>query len=983
NDFENGELSFTDVSGEDGFATVTSSMAFELFDYDHDGDLDVLTTGWRRPPTFHENRTIIEDLDETPNWVAFSLEGTTSNKSAIGTKIEVISTSGLQQTAYYSGVGFMTQSLQPVHFGLGSDEIRHVRITWPLGLVEEYDDVPSNKTIAVVEGEGYAVLDLNSVKISGCTDPNSCSYNPRATTDDGSCQYLESKSIVGSPVSGVYQTEQYSYPTVDGNVYSWSVEDGHIIEGQGTGSITVQWEISQSGEVSVIEMGECYSAPITMEVMLDPALRSEDHSIARLWSEVLLEGIRNDFARPTVHARNLFHASAMMYDLWVLYHHQGSTYLEDENYKRIMELTATRSEEDLASGLEIAISHAMYKLMRSRFVTSPDRLSTEWLMLQLMDQLALDISDISIDFESGDDAAIGNYVAEVMIEYGYDDGSREQFDYRNSYYTTVNTPLNPDFPGNPVCEDPNRWQPLQLVEFIDQSGNLIGASTPQFLSPEWGNVKPFALEASEMITYNRDGDAYNVFHDPGTPPLLSTSETSDTDPLYKWGFSLVSIWGAHLDPNDEVMWDISPASIGNISLEELPTDFESHEDFYNTIEGGDIGKGRSINPHTGAAYQPQMVPRGDYARVLAEFWADGPDSETPPGHWYTLLNYVNDHPQFERKFEGNGESLDILEWDVRAYFALGGAMHDAAISAWSVKGWYDYIRPVSAIRFMADRGQSSDPNAVNYHPQGIPLLEGYIEIVKEDDPLAGRELQHVGKIKVYSWRGHDYIVDTDIDKAGVGWILAENWWPYQRPSFVTPPFAGYVSGHSTYSRAAAELLTLLTGDEYFPGGMGEFVAKKNEFLVFEEGPSMDVVLQWATYRDASDQCSLSRIWGGIHPPADDIPGRLIGEKVGVKAFDKARSYFSGTVLSADEELTSTHQLFPNPIRVNGWLTIRPILDKNYAVELFDLGGRSYDLSKQSIILSGRQLKIKMPAYLRRGIYLLKVGEETHKILIMK
>jgi hypothetical protein len=52
-----------------------------------------------------------------------------------------------------------------------------------------------------------------------------------------------------------------------------------------------------------------------------------------------------------------------------------------------------------------------------------------------------------------------------------------------------------------------------------------------------------------------------------------------------------------------------------------------------------------------------------------------------------------------------------------------------------------------------------------------------------------------------------------------------------------------------------------------------------------------VVLQWATYRDASDQCSLSRIWGGIHPPSDDIPGRLIGEKVGVEAFSFAVPYF--------------------------------------------------------------------------------------------
>ena len=113
--------------------------------------------------------------------------------------------------------------------------------------------------------------------------------------------------------------------------------------------------------------------------------------------------------------------------------------------------------------------------------------------------------------------------------------------------------------------------------------------------------------------------------------------------------------------------------------------------------------GHALNPVTGSPYETNMVPRGDYTRVLAEFWADGPDSETPPGHWFTLLNYVSDHPQFEKRFEGEGEILNALEWDVKSYFILGGGMHDAAISAWSVKGWYDYIRPISAIRSMAER----------------------------------------------------------------------------------------------------------------------------------------------------------------------------------------------------------------------------------------------------------------------------------------
>ena len=142
--------------------------------------------------------------------------------------------------------------------------------------------------------------------------------------------------------------------------------------------------------------------------------------------------------------------------------------------------------------------------------------------------------------------------------------------------------------------------------------------------------------------------------------------------------------------------------------------------------------------------------------------------------------------------------------------------------------------------------------------------------------------------------GPDYIANPSVDQAGAGWILAENWWPYQRPSFVTPPFAGYISGHSTYSRAAAEVLVRLTGSEYFPGGMSGFDIAANDFLVFENGPSVDMTLQWATYEDASDQCSLSRIWGGIHPPADDIPGRLIGAQIGPAAFTLAESLFDGT-----------------------------------------------------------------------------------------
>ena len=215
---------------------------------------------------------------------------------------------------------------------------------------------------------------------------------------------------------------------------------------------------------------------------------------------------------------------------------------------------------------------------------------------------------------------------------------------------------------------------------------------------------------------------------------------------------------------------------------------------------------------------------------------------------------------------------------------------------------------------MADRGQSTDMSLPSFDPSGIPLIDGLTAIIEEGDDLAGLNNENVGKIKIYSWKGPDFIDDPSVDVAGVDWILGTHWWPYQRGTFVTPPFAGYVSGHSTFSRAAAEVLTALTGDEFFPGGMGEFDIKQNEFLTFEKGPSENLTLQWATYRDASDQTSLSRIWGGIHPPIDDIRGRVIGEKIGIEAYNLAIQYFTGTV--SNTALSLNEYLSQKPSSIN-------------------------------------------------------------------
>ena len=151
---------------------------------------------------------------------------------------------------------------------------------------------------------------------------------------------------------------------------------------------------------------------------------------------------------------------------------------------------------------------------------------------------------------------------------------------------------------------------------------------------------------------------------------------------------------------------------------------------------------------------------------------------------------------------------------------------------------------------------------------------------------------HEGEIAVRAWQGSP--ADPKTQTSPVTWILGTAWVPYQLPTFVTPSFQGYISGHSTFSRAAAEVLTAITGSEFFPGGLSEWVVPRGSFR-FEAGPSADVVLRWATYYDAADQAGQSRLYGGIHVQADDLTGRIVGATCGKDAWLLAQHYFAGRV----------------------------------------------------------------------------------------
>ena len=593
-------------------------------------------------------------------------------------------------------------------------------------------------------------------------------------------------------------------------------------------------------------------------------------SVARLWDEQLLAAIRLDIPKPPAHARNLFHLSVAMWDAWAVYDASTVGYLVREKH----------SASNVQAARRQAISHAAYRLLKYRFpVGFVDPNGTPCHPNAATSQAAFDAQMAALGYdrrltstEGNSPAAVGNRIAAAVIAYGETDGANEGVGicYPDvTGYAPANPPLIFKLPGVGDIVDPNRWQPLAFDFLITQNGIPIGQAIQSFVGTGWNNVKPFALGPADF------NPATGLYLDPGPQPRLG----GRGDETVKSAMGELIRLSRSTDISDDVRIDISPAAILNNSL------------------GADDGTGYAENPITGRPYAPNVVKRADFVRVVAEFWADGPHSETPPGHWNVLANYVADHPlmQNAKRIDGRGAVVDDLEWDVKVYLALNGAVHDAAIWAWGNKNVYDSSRPITLIRYMAEHGQSSDPSAASYEPQGLPLVADLIEVITpESSRPGGRHEQlsaYVGQIAIRAWAGASSGPAT-LGGGDVRWQRGVEWIPYQPTTFVTPPFPGYTSGHSTFSRAAAEVLAAITGSPFFPGGLGMFVAPQDTFLRSEPGPSETVQLQWATYFDAADQAGISRRFGGIHPFYDDYPSRIAGAEIGRKAWARAQEFYT-------------------------------------------------------------------------------------------
>ena len=260
----------------------------------------------------------------------------------------------------------------------------------------------------------------------------------------------------------------------------------------------------------------------------------DGRSVARVWDDTMLELIRQVVPAPTVHARNLFHTSAAMWDAWAAYDPTADGYFVTEKH----------TADDVQAAREAAMSAAAYRILLWRYATVSDLPAASEQLDAVMADLCYPTDDESTD---GDDPiAFGNRIAETVIEFGATDGALEDERYVDSSYRPANDPMVVSDPGA-VMRDPNSWQPLSLGLQLSQNGLPIPGNVQEYIGPHWGFVTPFALEA---------GSPTGTPIDPGAPPRLGDPATDDD---FKQAAVEVLRYSSQLDPADGVEIDVSPA----------------------------------------------------------------------------------------------------------------------------------------------------------------------------------------------------------------------------------------------------------------------------------------------------------------------------------------------------------------------------------------------------------------------------------------
>jgi hypothetical protein len=262
---------------------------------------------------------------------------------------------------------------------------------------------------------------------------------------------------------------------------------------------------------------------------------------------------------------------------------------------------------------------------------------------------------------------------------------------------------------------------------------------------------------------------------------------------------------------------------------------------FSVMPGSSLRPGPPVQNPTSAAYRAQVdtviqysATLSDRTKTIADYWANGPHTEFPPGHWDLLAQYVS------AQFVSHRNKNDANN-DVKLFFALTSAIFDAGVACWECKRTYDYVRPITAVRYLYANQQITAWGGIG---QGPVQMQG------------------------------------------------SQWMPYQEASVVTPPFPEYPSGHSSFSGAGAYVLRQFTGSDTF--GDSFTAAPGSSTIEPHIAPSTSVTLSWPTCSAAAAEAGLSRQYGGIHFDQGDQAGRTLGAQCGGLAWAKAQSYINGT-----------------------------------------------------------------------------------------
>jgi hypothetical protein len=239
--------------------------------------------------------------------------------------------------------------------------------------------------------------------------------------------------------------------------------------------------------------------------------------------------------------------------------------------------------------------------------------------------------------------------------------------------------------------------------------------------------------------------------------------------------------------------------------------------------------------HPGALYSQQADEILQYSagltdehKVIAEYWSGTSTMNQPSTNWSLFAQLVAQR------------DAHTLDQNVKLFFALSNALLDASIATWTAKRAFDSPYPLTAIHYL-DRGK-----------------------------------------QVQAWAGPG---------KGTQSINGAYWQPYQPQNLLAPPYPEYCSEHSSFSTAAAEILTSFTGNDQF--GMS-YTWPAHSSQVEQGIPAQNVRLAWRTFSLAAEQAGLSQRYSGTHFAQSDLDGRELGQKIGNQVWQKALTYFNSS-----------------------------------------------------------------------------------------